>query len=109
MWYTKAALLLCKIGVYGFALCGFGAVCSVLMLATGNLSPEQVGVFACNVREFGTYIITLSGSTVAGIISRFAVPAWAEYRRSSAARFLQSITSQIREQVLEELTSPKKS
>lgn len=109
MWYTKAALLLCKLGVYGLALCGVGALGTLIGIVTGKVTPEQVGEFAAMTQAFGNYILTASGSTVLGIISRFAVPAWSEYRRSSAVRFMQSIATQIRDQVLEELTSPKKS
>jgi len=107
LWYTKAALLLCKLGVYGLALCGVGALGTLVGIVTGKVTPEQVGEFAAMAQTFGNYILTLSGSTVAGIISRFALPAWAEYRRNNAARFMQEITSQIREQVLAGLNAKK--
>lgn len=99
-WYIKAGFA----AGGGLAVSGLVSLVAVAAVVTGYISAEQVGEYAVKLRTMGAEFSGAAAFSVTGILARYGLPAWSQYRQTRLASLIQdAVNSQ-----LEGLTAPKR-
>ena len=96
------------ISISFLALLGAGTVGLVILLATDQMEVERVTQCVALVRSTWASAAGLSGASIAAILSRYAIPAYLEYRRMTQQRSDERISKIIASQVEAVLASTKR-
>jgi hypothetical protein len=84
-WWLSSLKTLSWSSVYALAGVGIIAVYGTVQVMLGKITPEDIGGYADKIREGWVWLTSTGGTWVAGVFTRYALPAYLQFRREMAA------------------------
>ena len=78
---------------------GLGAVTSVVLLTHGQIDLDHVGQFVAWTERASAWIAGATGTSAFGVLTRFGVPAFAEFLKNRAAQRREELTQIVKSTV----------
>jgi hypothetical protein len=104
-WYFQALKALGWGVVYVLAVFGVGAVAATVQVARGAVEPDDVGRYAALIQTGWQYISGLGFSGVFAVFTRYAVPAYMQYKARLAAQAHSNLADVVTNAVLARIGS----